>query len=224
MTSVVVADDQDLVRSGLEMVLAARGIEVVGTAADGREAVQVVRRTRPDVILMDIRMPVLDGIAATAQISHADLSTRVLVLTTYDLDAYVYGALKAGAAGFLLKATPPDRLVAGIETVAAGEVLLAPSLTRRLIEEHVRRPAPANGVPQPLATLTARELQVLTLIAHGLSNDEIAARFVVANTTIETHVNRILSKLAATNRVQLAVLAYETGLVRPGDGTTPPPT
>lgn len=224
MISVVVADDQDLVRSGLEMVLAARGIEVVGTAADGREAVQVVRRTRPDVILMDIRMPVLDGIAATAQISHADLSTRVLVLTTYDLDAYVYLALKAGAAGFLLKATPPDRLVAGIETVAAGEVLLAPSLTRRLIEEHVRRPAPVNGVPQPLVTLTARELQVLTLIAHGLSNDEIAARFVVANTTIKTHVNRILSKLAATNRVQLAVLAYETGLVRPGDGTPPPPT
>lgn len=224
MTSVVVADDQDLVRSGLEMVLAARGIEVVGTAADGREAVQVVRRTRPDVILMDIRMPVLDGIAATAQISHADLPTRVLVLTTYDLDAYVYGALKAGAAGFLLKATPPDRLVAGIETVAAGEALLAPSLTRRLIEEHVRRPAPVNGVPQPLLTLTARELQVLTLIAHGLSNDQIAARFVVADTTIKTHVNRILSKLAVTNRVQLAVLAYETGLVRPGDRTTRPST
>lgn len=219
MTSVVVADDQDLVRSGLEMVLAARGIEVVGTAADGREAVEVVRRTRPDVALMDIRMPVLDGIAATAQITAARLSTRVLVLTTYDVDAYVYGALKAGAAGFLLKATPPDRLVAGIETVAAGEALLAPSLTRRLIEEHVRRPAPVHGVPKPLVALTERELQVLTLIAQGLSNGEIAARLVVADTTVKTHVNRILSKLAVTNRVQLAVLAYETGLVRPGGGT-----
>jgi len=219
MTSVVIADDQDLVRSGLEMVLAARGIEVVGTAADGREAVEVVRRMRPDVALIDIRMPVLDGIAATAQITAARLSTRVLVLTTYDLDAYVYGALKAGAAGFLLKATPPDRLVAGIETVAAGEALLAPSLTRRLIEEHVRRPAPVDGVPKPLVALTERELQVLTLIAQGLSNGEIAARLVVADTTVKTHVNRILSKLAVTNRVQLAVLAYETGLVRPGGGT-----
>jgi DNA-binding NarL/FixJ family response regulator len=219
MTSVVIADDQDLVRSGLEMVLAARGIEVVGTAADGREAVEVVRRTRPDVTLMDIRMPVLDGIAATAHITAAALSTRVLVLTTYDLDAYVYGALKAGAAGFLLKATPPDRLVAGIEIVAAGEALLAPSLTRRLIEEHVRRPAPINGIPKPLLTLTERELQVLRLIAQGLSNHEIAARLVVADTTVKTHVNRILSKLAVTSRVQLAVLAYETGLMRPGDGT-----
>jgi DNA-binding NarL/FixJ family response regulator len=217
MTSVVIADDQDLVRSGLEMVVTARGIEVLGTAADGREAVELVRRTRPDVALMDIRMPVLDGIAATRQITNAGLATRVLVLTTYDLDAYVYAALKAGAAGFLLKATPPDRLVAGIETVAAGEALLAPSLTRRLIEEHVRRPAPVDGVPKPLATLTGRELQVLTLIAQGLSNDGIAARLVVADATVKTHVNRILSKLAVTSRVQLAVLAYETGLVRPGD-------
>lgn len=218
MTSVVVADDQDLIRSGLEMVLAARGVEVVGTAADGREAVEVVRRMRPDVALMDIRMPVLDGIAATAQITQAGLSTRVLVLTTYDLDAYVYSALKAGAAGFLLKATPPDRLVAGILTVAAGESLLAPSLTRRLIEEHVRRPAPVDGIPTALMPLTERELQVLTLIARGLSNDEIAARLFVADTTVKTHVNRILSKLALTSRVQLAVLAYETGLVRPGEG------
>lgn len=219
MTSVVIADDQDLVRSGLEMVLAARGIEVVGTAADGHEAVEVVRRTRPDVTLMDIRMPILDGITATAHITAAALSTRVLVLTTYDVDAYVYGALKAGAAGFLLKATPPDRLVAGIEIVAAGEALLAPSLTRRLIEEHVRRPAPITGIPQPLLTLTERELQVLRLIAQGLANHEIAARLVVADTTVKTHVNRILSKLAVTSRVQLAVLAYETGLIRPGDGS-----
>src|SRR5688572_9235027 len=140
---VVVADDQDLVRSGLEMVLASRGCDVVGLASNGREAVEVVTRTRPDVVLMDIRMPVLDGIAATEELTAAGSPTRVLVLTTYDLDSYVYRALRAGAAGFLLKATPPDRLVAGIRTVAAGESLLAPSLTRRLIEEHVRRPAPA---------------------------------------------------------------------------------
>ena len=216
MTSVVVADDQDLVRSGLEMVLRARNIDVVGLAADGRAAVETVRRTRPDVVLMDIRMPVLDGIAATEQITAAGLPTRVLVLTTYDLDAYVYGALKAGAAGFLLKAISPDRLVAGVDTVAAGESLLAPSLTRRLIEEHVRRPPPAEGVPTPLTTLTDRELEVFTLIARGLANDEIAAHLVVADTTVKTHVNRILSKLAMTSRAQLVVLAYETGLVRPG--------
>jgi DNA-binding NarL/FixJ family response regulator len=219
MTTVVVADDQDVVRFGLEMVLTARGIDVVGLAADGREAVQSARAMRPDVVLMDIRMPVLDGIAATAQITEAGLASRVLVLTTYDLDAYVYGALKAGAAGFLLKATRPDQLVAGIETVAAGESLLAPSLTRRLIEEHVRRPAPVEGVPKPLDLLTERELEVFTLIARGLSNDEIASRLVVADTTVKTHVNRILAKLAVTSRVQLVVLAYETGLVRPGDGT-----
>jgi len=214
---VVVADDQDLVRSGLEMVLTARGVEVVGSASDGRAAVDVVRRTRPDVVLMDIRMPVLDGIAATREITATDLPTRVLVLTTYDLDSYVYGALQAGAAGFLLKATPPDRLVAGIETVAAGESLLAPSLTRRLIEEHVRGPAPVDGVPTSLSPLTQRELEVFVLIARGLSNDEIAAHLVVSEATVKTHVNRVLSKLALRTRVQLVVLAYETGLVRPGE-------
>jgi DNA-binding NarL/FixJ family response regulator len=216
VTSVVVADDQDLVRSGLEMVLQARGCDVVGLAADGREAVEVVRRTRPDVVLMDIRMPVLDGIAATRELTAAGVASRVLVLTTYDLDHYVYDALQAGAAGFLLKATPPDRLVAGIETVAAGESLLAPSLTRRLIEEHVRRPAPVDGVPAPLRSLTERELEVFGQIARGLSNDEIAARLVVTEATVKTHVNRILAKLGTRTRVQLVVLAYETGLVRPG--------
>jgi len=214
---VVVADDQDLVRSGLEMVLTARGVDVVGSAADGRAAIEVVHRSRPDVVLMDIRMPVLDGIAATREITATDLPTRVLVLTTYDLDSYVYGALQAGAAGFLLKATPPDRLVAGIETVAAGESLLAPSLTRRLIEEHVRRPAPVDGVPTSLSPLTQRELEVFVLIARGLSNDEIAAHLVVSEATVKTHVNRVLSKLALRTRVQLVVLAYETGLVRPGE-------
>lgn len=216
MTSVVIADDQDLVRSGLEMVLRVRGCDVVGLAADGREAVEVVRRTRPDVVLMDIRMPVLDGIAATRELTAAGDPSRVLVLTTYDLDRYVYGALKAGAAGFLLKATPPDRLVAGIKTVAAGESLLAPSLTRRLIEEHVRRPEPVDGVPATLRALTERELEVSELMARGLSNKEIATRLVVAEATVKTHVNRILAKLALSTRVQLVVLAYETGLVRAG--------
>jgi DNA-binding NarL/FixJ family response regulator len=211
----VIADDQDLVRSGLEMVLQSRGCDVLGMAADGREAVEVVRRVQPDVVLMDIRMPVLDGIAATREITASPVATRVLVLTTYDLDSYVYGALQAGAAGFLLKATPPDRLVAGIKNVAAGESLLAPSLTRRLIEEHVRQPAPVHGVPEVLRVLTERELEVFALIARGLSNDEIAAGLVVTPATVKTHVNRILAKLGRRTRVQLVVLGYETGLVRP---------
>jgi len=216
MTTVVVADDQDLVRSGLELVLATRGCEVVGLAADGREALEVVRASEPDVVLMDIRMPVMDGIEATRRIVAERLRTRVLVLTTYDLDSYVYAALRAGAAGFLLKATPPDRLVDGIRTVAAGESLLAPTLTRRLIEEHVRRPAPVEGVPPRLRELTDRELEVFTLIGHGLSNDDICGRLVVSEATVKTHVNRILAKLGGLTRVQLVVLAYETGLIRPG--------
>jgi DNA-binding NarL/FixJ family response regulator len=221
MTRVVVADDQDLVRSGLEMVLAARGVEVVGLAANGRDAVELVRRTRPDVCLMDIRMPVLDGIAATAEIVASDVETRVLVLTTYDIDAYVYDALKAGASGFLLKATPPDRLVSGIETVAAGEALLAPTLTRKLIEEHVRRPPPHDGVPTELAALTEREREVFGLIARGLSNDDIRVALVISEATVKTHINRILTKLDASSRVQLVVLGYETGTVRPGEGVLP---
>ncbi len=213
---VVLVDDQELVRTGLQMVLEARGIEVVGSAADGRAGVDLVRARHPDVVLMDIRMPVLDGIAATADLTAADVPTRVLVLTTYNLDGYVYGALRAGAAGFLLKATPPDRLVAGIETVAAGESLLAPELTRRLIEEHVTRPAPHDGVPSRLSCLTERELDVVELIAAGMSNDEIAHRLVVSQATVKTHINRLLAKLGLTSRVQVVVLAYETGLVLPG--------
>ncbi len=220
MTTVVIADAQEIVRSGLQLVLEARGCEVVGSAGDGRSAVEVVRRTRPDVVLMDIRMPVMDGIAATRELTRAGVESRVLVLTTYDLDRYVYEALKAGAAGFLLKATPPDRLVAGIETVAAGEALLAPALTRRLIEEHLRRPAPYDGVPQALAALTDRERQVLVLMARGLSNDEIADELVVTAATVKTHVNRVLAKLGVASRVQAVVLAYECGLVVPG--VTPP--
>lgn len=216
MTSVVIADDQDLIRSGLRMVLEARGIEVRGEAADGREAVQAVLREQPDVVLMDIRMPVLDGIAATRELVAAGVTTRVLVLTTYDLDEYVYDALRAGAAGFLLKAIPPERLVAGIETVAAGDALLAPGLTRRLIEQHIAGPAPVSGVPPELRVLTDREREVLVLIARGRSNDEIAADLVVSEATVKTHVNRVLGKLGLRGRVQAAVLAYETGLVRPG--------
>jgi DNA-binding NarL/FixJ family response regulator len=217
--TVLVVDDQDLVRSGLEMVVAARGCDVVGSAADGREGVRLTRELCPDVVLMDIRMPVMDGIAATRAIVAAGLPSRVLVLTTYDVDSLVYDALDAGAAGFLLKATPPDRLVEGIRTVAAGEALLAPSLTRRLIEEHVRRPPPHDGVPARLHALTERELEVFGQIARGLSNDEIATSLVVSQATVKTHVNRILAKLGLTTRVQAVVLAYETGLVRPGGST-----
>jgi DNA-binding NarL/FixJ family response regulator len=226
MTTVLVADDQELVRSGLELLLSGRGIDVVGTAGNGREAVDLTLRHRPDVVLMDIRMPVLDGIAATRELVARGCPSRVLVLTTYDVDRYVYDALSAGAAGFLLKATPPDRLVEGVRTVAAGEALLAPALTRRLIEEHVRRPPPHGGVPPRLAGLTERELEVLRLIAGGLSNDEIAAALVVSGATVKTHVNRVIAKLGGPSRAQLVVLAYETGLVRPGDVTadvTDPP-
>jgi DNA-binding NarL/FixJ family response regulator len=223
VTSVVVADDQELVRSGLELLLGGRGVDVVGTAGNGREAVDLALRHRPDVVLMDIRMPVLDGIAATRELVAAGSPSRVLVLTTYDVDRYVYDALKAGAAGFLLKATPPDRLVEGVCTVAAGESLLAPGLTRRLIEEHVQGPPPHDGVPPSLATLTEREREVLRLIARGLSNGEIAAALVVSGATVKTHVNRVIAKLGGPSRAQLVVLAYESGLVRPGEVTVPPP-
>jgi DNA-binding NarL/FixJ family response regulator len=188
----------------------------LGEAADGRQAVELVMRTSPDVVLMDIRMPVLDGIGATRQLVARRAGARVLVLTTYDLDEYVYGALRAGAAGFLLKATPADRLIAGIETVAAGDALLAPGVTRKLIEEHISRPPPVSGVPEPLQVLTGRELEVLALMARGRSNDEIAAELVVSEATVKTHVNRVFGKLGLRGRVQAVVLAYETGLVRPG--------
>jgi DNA-binding NarL/FixJ family response regulator len=169
------------------------------------------------VVLMDIRMPVLDGIAATREIALRNLSTKVLILTTYDVDSYVYGALQAGASGFLLKATAPDRLVAGIKTVSEGEALLSPSLTRRLIEHHVRGPAPSNGVPGALVMLTEREREVLALVASGLANNEIAERLFVSEATVKTHMNRLLAKLGQRSRAQLVVLAYESGFVRPGE-------
>jgi DNA-binding NarL/FixJ family response regulator len=220
MTTVVVADDQDLVRSGLRALLEARGVKVVAEAANGREAVDAARLRRPDVLVMDIRMPLMDGIAATREIVTAGLPTRVLILTTYDLDHYVYEALKAGAGGFMLKASPPERLVDAIEVVAAGEALLAPTLTRRLIAEHIRRPPPATGVPEPLRELTPRERDVLLLVARGLTNDEIAAELIVEVATVKTHVNRILTKLDLRSRAQAVVAAYETGLVSPGDAAS----
>jgi DNA-binding NarL/FixJ family response regulator len=221
VTTVLIADDQEIIRSGLRMILESQGIRVVGEAANGVEAVDEARRLRPDVVLMDIRMPVVNGIAATATIVRERLPSRVLVLTTYDLDGLVYGALRAGAAGFLLKTTAPDRLAAGIELVAAGEALLAPSLTRRLIEEHVRGPEPTTGTPSELSALTAREVDVLRLVARGLTNDEIAGRLGVSPVTVKTHVNRILAKLGAETRAQAVVQAYECGLVRAGESSAP---
>jgi DNA-binding NarL/FixJ family response regulator len=219
MTTVVLADDQELVRSGLRALLEARGVEIVGEAEDGRAALEATRAHRPDVLVMDIRMPILDGIAATREVVAAGLASRVLILTTYDLDEYVYKALRAGAGGFMLKTSPPDRLVDAIQVVAGGEALLAPSLTRRLIAEHVGRPPPGVGVPEVLRELTEREREVLVLVARGLSNEEIAAQLVVSLATVKTHVNRILSKLGLRSRAQAVVTAYESGLVRPGELT-----
>ena len=222
MTSVVIADDQEIIRSGLRMELESQGIDVIGEAANGVEAVEAARRLRPEVVLMDIRMPVVNGIAATVTIVREQLPSRVLVLTTYDLDGLVYGALRAGAAGFLLKTTAPDRLVAGIELVAAGEALLAPSLTQRLIEEHVRGPEPVAGTPAALSALTAREVDVLRLVAAGLTNGDIAGRLGVSPVTVKTHVTRILAKLGAETRAQAVVQAYECGLVRAGEADPAP--
>jgi DNA-binding NarL/FixJ family response regulator len=218
MTTVVLADDQELVRSGLRSLLEARGVDVLGEAANGREAVALARARQPDVLVMDIRMPVLDGIAATRELTATASATRVLVLTTYDLDRYVYDALQAGAAGFLLKASPPDRLAEAVRVVADGESLLAPSLTQRLIAAHITGPPPSEGVPAALAGLTDREREVLALVAAGRSNDEIAAQLVVSQATVKTHVNRVLAKCCLRSRAQAVVLAYETGLVRPGAG------
>jgi DNA-binding NarL/FixJ family response regulator len=216
--SVVLADDQALVRGGFRMILEAQDdLDVVGEAEDGAQAVECVRELRPDVVLMDVRMPTLDGIAATRRIAADGLPTRVLVLTTFDQDEIVYDALKAGASGFLLKSAPPAKLVEAVRTVAAGDALLAPSVTRRLVEDYVRRPPPGGQVPPELAGLTEREREVLTLIARGLTNAEIAASFVVSEATVKTHVNRVFSKLRLRDRVQAVVLAYESGLVQPGE-------
>lgn len=214
---VLIADDQALVRTGFRMILEAEpDIQVVGEARDGAEAVAEARRLQPDIVLMDIRMPEVDGLEATRRLlSGGDGSTRVLMLTTFDLNEYVYEALRAGASGFLLKDVPAERLVSAIHVVAGGEALLSPSITRRLIEEFVRRPPPGSA-PVALDELTAREVEVLKLIARGLSNAEISKTLFVSETTVKTHVAHILTKLRLRDRVQAVVLAYESGLVRPG--------
>jgi DNA-binding NarL/FixJ family response regulator len=219
MTSVVIADDEALVREGLAALLTRRGIDVLAVAADGEAAVAAARTHTPDVVLMDIRMPVMDGIDATAAIAGPD-QPRVLILTTYHQDEYVYRALQAGASGFLLKSTEPDRLAHSIELVRAGEALLAPEVTAQLIATHLAHrsgsalpePDPSRG---PLASLTPREREVLGLVARGLSNDQISAQLFLSPATVKTHINRILSKLGHSSRAQLVVTAYEEGLVRP---------
>jgi DNA-binding NarL/FixJ family response regulator len=213
---ILIADDQSLVRAGFRMVLENYAdMEVVGEASNGHEAVHSAGRFAPDVVLMDIRMPEMDGIAATREIT-ARHAARVLVLTTYDLDEYVYDALQAGASGFLLKDTPPEQLADGIRAVAAGEALLAPTVTRRLIEEFARVGRHRVAAPPELDELTPRELEVLRLLARGLSNVEIATELVVSETTVKTHVTHVLGKLGLRDRVQAVVLAYESGLVTPG--------
>jgi DNA-binding NarL/FixJ family response regulator len=213
---VLLADDQELVRSGFRLILdLADGIEVVGEAADGRETVRLAKELQPDVVLMDVRMPELDGIEATRRLRQAGVEARVLVLTTFDLDEYVYAAVRAGASGFLLKDAPREQLVTAVRTVARGEALLAPAITQRLIERFVARPSPDEAAPA-LAELSARELEVLRLLARGLSNAEIAAELVVGEATVKTHVARILRKLDLRDRVQAVVFAYETGIVEPG--------
>ncbi|NUT32045.1 MAG: response regulator transcription factor [Hamadaea sp.] len=213
---IVVADDQQMVREGFAALLGAQpDIAVAAQAADGVEAVAAVREHRPDVVLMDIRMPRMDGLTATPLA--VGEGARVLILTTFDLDEYVYAALRAGASGFLLKDAPAAELVHAVRVVASGEALLAPSVTRKLIEEFARRPGPQRPAPPSLSALTARETEVLALIAAGLSNQEIAARLVLAEQTVKTHVGRILAKLELRDRAQAVVVAYESGLVTPGD-------
>jgi DNA-binding NarL/FixJ family response regulator len=213
---VLIADDQALVRAGFRKLLEAEeGIEVVAEASDGREALELAGRFTTDIVLMDIRMPTLDGLEATRRLLAADKRTRVIILTTFDLDEYVFEAIDAGASGFLLKDSPPDELIAAIHVVASGEALLAPSITRRLIEEFARRPTPLSKASE-LSELTPRELDVLKLLARGLSNAEIAAELVLGEATVKTHIGNLLNKLSLRDRVQAVVLAYETGLVQPG--------
>jgi DNA-binding NarL/FixJ family response regulator len=213
---VLIADDQALVRGGFRLILEAQNdITVVGEAQDGEDALAQARGLRPDVVLMDIRMPKLDGLEATRRLLSGDGESRVLVLTTLDADEYVYEAMKAGASGFLLKDVRPEQLADAVRVVASGDALLAPAITRRLIEDFVRRPPPGSGPPVELAELSDRELEVLKLIAQGLSNAEIAASLFLSEATIKTHVTHILAKLRLRDRVQAVVLAYECGLVKP---------
>ncbi|GAA4395293.1 response regulator transcription factor [Actinomadura sp. NPDC048032] len=214
--SVLVADDQALLRGSFRVLIdTAPGLRTVGEAGTGAEAVELAARERPDVVLMDVRMPEMDGIEATQRICADIPGVRVLILTTFDLDTYVYSALRAGASGFLLKDTPPADLLSAIRVVASGESLLAPSVTRRLIAEFVRRPGPAQPPPAALDTLTEREREVLALIARGLSNTELAEHLHLSPATVKTHIGHLLAKLHARDRAQLVITAYETGLIRP---------
>jgi DNA-binding NarL/FixJ family response regulator len=216
MTRVLIADDDDLMRAGLvELLTADPTIEIVGQAATGRQAVERTCRLAPDVVLMDVRMPDLDGIAATRQLSKAAPDTRVLVLTTFEQDDYIFGALRAGASGFLLKRTRPEELIAAVHTIAAGDSLLSPSVTRRVVDRMAQQPTPDLADQARLQELTPREREVLTLIATGLSNREIAAALVVEESTIRTHVKRVLMKLGLRDRIQAVIFSYETGVNRP---------
>lgn len=214
---VLVTDDQALMRTGFRMILNAQNdIEVVGEAIDGADAIRQFERLGPDVVVMDVRMPTMDGIEATRRLTAVDPPARVLILTTFDLDEYVYAALRVGASGFLLKDRPPEELVAAVRIVASGDALLAPTVTRRLIEEFARRSPAVGQVETSLAGLTEREREVLVLMARGQSNAEIATTLYVAETTVKTHVGRVLHKLRLRDRAQAVVLAYESGLVQPG--------
>ena len=217
MTTVLIADDQALVRVGLRKILDSEPeIVVAGEASDGQDAVSSARRLRPDVVLMDIRMPVLDGIEATRLIVRAQPAARVLILTTFGLDSYVYDALRAGASGFMLKDAPPEEIAGAVRIIASGEALLAPAVTRTVIEEFARHPAPAPGPPRAVEDLTTREREVLGLLIRGLSNPEICAQLVISEATAKTHVARILQKLGIRDRIQAVIYAYENGLVTPG--------
>ncbi len=218
MIRVLIVDDQELVRAGFRMILELQDdIEVVGEAGDGADAVTMARALDPDVVLMDVRMPDTDGIEATRLLVATGSPARVLMLTTFDADEHVYEAMKAGASGFLLKNAPPAQLVTAVRATAAGDAQLAPAIVQRMVEELVRRPAPGRARPRALDELTERELDVLKLLARGLSNAEIAATLFLSEATIRTHVSRILTKLDVRDRTQAVVLAYESGLVRPGD-------
>ncbi|MEU6666897.1 response regulator transcription factor [Streptomyces sp. NPDC046727] len=215
---VLIADDQTLIRTGFRLILTARGIEVAGEAADGAEAVTAVRELKPDVVLMDIRMPVMDGLEATRRILAEAPDCRVLMLTTFDLDRYVYTALSLGASGFLLKDVTPEHLAAAVRLVGTGDALLAPQITRRLVERYAAEAErPAETVPADLAALTPREREVLTLMGRGLSNTDLAAELTLSEATVKSHVARIFAKLSLRDRAQAVVVAYETGLVRPGE-------
>jgi DNA-binding NarL/FixJ family response regulator len=218
MIRVVVADDQALVRGGFRLILQTQpDIEVVGEAADGREAVASAQELRPDVILMDIRMPGMDGLEATRRLMATPNPPRVLMLTTFDLDEYVYDALRAGASGFLLKDVRPEQLADAVRAVATGDTLLAPTITRRLVEQYLRRPAPGSRTPPGLGALTDRELDVLRLVARGRSNQQIASTLFLGESTVKTHLTHLFAKLGLRDRAQAVVLAYESGLIQPGD-------